>query len=160
MTRLGSGAAVLIVAAGWLALAPSQGLGQKRQRDVISREEIEQSPQRSEDILRVIRSLRPHFLEGPRGVRQTRIDPAPYPGALPVVGAGGSSAAETVVYIERNQLGGVDALRTILADQVGEVRYLDPSRAQTEFGQSAGGGAIVIKLYKGVKPDTKPPGAE
>ena len=39
-----------------------------------------------------------------------------------------------------------DDLVTIMAKDVKEVRYLDPNRSQNEYGTTANGGAIVVKL--------------
>jgi hypothetical protein len=144
MTRIRSAVLALLVAGGWMALAPGQALGQKTQRDLITRAEIESSPKRSGFIYELIRSLRPHFLEPPRGVRRNN------------VGGGGSSLTEVAVFIGQNHAGGIDVLKGIEAEQVEEVRYFDPSRAEAEFGLTlGGGGAIVVKMYKG-KPPEKP----
>ena len=56
--RLGMAGFVLVGAA--LALVPDQAMAQKKDRNTITREEIENSPQKNQDILAVIRSLRPH----------------------------------------------------------------------------------------------------
>ncbi len=158
MRALRWGALAITLSAAWAALVPLHAQGPKRQRDLISREEIEASPKRTDDIYQVIRSLRPHFLESARGVRRLEIDP----GAMDPrtntrtnarVGSGGSNEAETAVYLDRNHIGGIDALKGILAEQVGEVRYLDASKALSEFGVNRGGPAIVIRMYKGLKPE-------
>jgi len=165
MTRIRSVGLAALLAGGWILLAPDQALAQKKQRDLITREEIESSPKRSDYIYDVIRSLRPHFLEAPRGVRRTGIDGAAsrMPGASPTrpgLGVGGSTATEVAVFINQNRMGGIDVLKGIQAEQVEEVRYFDPSRAEAEFGLTLGaGGAIVVKLYKG-KPPEKPTNPE
>jgi hypothetical protein len=64
------------------------------------------------------------------------------------------------VYIERHHLGGIDALQTIPAADVEEVRYLEPSRAEIEFGMGRSGGAIVIKLLPAGKRTSRPPGRD
>jgi hypothetical protein len=133
------------IAAAWVAFAPDAALGQRR-RDVITREEIEQSPKAREDLYQVIRSLRPHFLAPPRGVRRMDMDR--------------SAQAGAAVYVGRNHLGGIDAMLTIPAADVEEVRYLDPSRAEAEFGLNGSGGAIVIKFLPPGKQPSRPPGLD
>jgi hypothetical protein len=136
MTRLRSGAAALILAGAWLALTPCESVAQKRQRDRITREEILSSPHRDVDIYQVIRGLRPHFLEPPPGVRTL----------------GGAYAPNAVaVYVDGVRETGVDALRMLTAVRVEEVRYLDPTRSESEFGPRASGGAVAVRLYKAPK---------
>ena len=122
-------------------------LAQKRSRDLITREEIEGSPQKDQDIFQVIRSLRPHFLAPPRGVRTM-----------------GNSTLKTVLYVDGVKETDVNALKSILASTVEEVRYLDPTRSESEYGSDASGGAVVVKRLKGpatptpvVRDTTKPP---
>ena len=67
---------------------------------------------------------------------------------------GGTSALTPVVYVNGIKESGVDALRRLGASFIDEVRYLDPSRAEMEFGIAAAGGAIVVKTQK---PDVPPP---
>lgn len=159
MHRIRWAALVTLIAGGLLAIVPNQAAGQKKQRDLITREEIESSPKRSDDIYDVIRSLRPHFLERPRGVRRTDIGGA-VPGGRPAVGGGGSTATEVAVFVDQNHMGGTDVLKSIQAEQVEEVRFFDASKATAEFGMTlGGGGAIVVKLYKG-KPPERPTSPE
>jgi hypothetical protein len=131
MHRLGF--AALILAGALLPLTPAECLGQKRQRDRITREEILQSAQRELDLYQVIRSLRPHFLEPPPGVRTL---------------GGAERPAPVAVYVDGRRETGLDALRTIMADRVEEVRHLDATRSESEFGPMANGGAVVVKLLK------------
>lgn len=162
MTLIRSAAFTLLVTGGWMVLTPDQALAQKKERDVISRAEIESSPKRGDYIYDVIRSLRPHFLDAPRGVRRSGIDGASsrQPGAASRgagMGAGGSEAVELVVFIDQNHGGGVDVLGNIRAELVEEVRFFDTSKAIAEFGMTLGaGGAIVVKMFK-IKPPEKPP---
>lgn len=124
-----------------LALA-DRAEAQKRNRDVITRQEIVDSPQFEFDLYQAVRSLRPHFLAGPRGVRTL----------------GASPPAPTALYVNGNRMGEIDGLKLILARNADEVRYLDPSRAENQFGLGHSGGAILVKLIaadlKEVKPDT------
>lgn len=124
-----------LAAAGSILLA-SPAQGQKKSRDLITREEILNSPQSSSDLYSVIRSLRPHFLLPPRGVRS--------------MGGGGRMSAP-VFYLNGNRMGELAGLRQILAQDVFEVKYLDPSKAEDEFGVGANGGAVLVTLVKGIK---------
>lgn len=124
----------LAVFAMLVTLLPSDATAQKRQRDRIQRDEILASPHRDLDLFQVIRTMRPHFLEGARGVR--------------TMGGGSRPPAPLAVYIDRKKDIGVEALRTLPASQVQEVRYLDPTRSLNEFGPMVNGGAIIVTLYK------------
>ncbi len=128
---------VVMTMGSLLALTPDDLSAQKKQRDKITRQEIESSSQRDRDLLTAIRALRPHFLEGPRGVRTL----------------GGGMQNPTLVVVNGRRETGADALFRIMASYVEEVRYLDPARAQNEYGVNANGGAIVVKLI-----DTKQAG--
>jgi hypothetical protein len=131
-----SGLLAVCLAAGWLILAPAEGLAQKKQRDVITREEILGSGQRDMDLHRAVRSLRPHFLAAPRGQRKM--------GAAP--------AAPVALYIDQARSGDVNGLKDVAAIDVQEVRYLEPAKAQERYGMSHSGGAILVTLFKGPKP--------
>ena len=132
-------AAVLVVLAS-LAI-PSQALhAQKKSRDKITRQEIMALPQKDMDVFQVVRNLRPHFLEAPRGVRSM----------------GNSVTFPTVVYVDGKKESGLDALRLMNPMDVDEIRYLDPPQAMNEFGQMANGGAVVIKRYKAPKVQIAP----
>jgi hypothetical protein len=118
----------LLIVGSCLMLAPSPSFAQKKQRDVISREEIQSSAQKDQDLLAVIRGLRPHFLAPPRGVRSM----------------GGTDMMPTIVVVDGRQSGEIDALTQIIGTDVKEIRYLDPSRSQNQYGIRANGGAIVV----------------
>jgi hypothetical protein len=142
---------VLLVAAAAIAVLPAAASAQKRQRDLITRQEIEASPKRSGNLLQLIRSLRPHFLEPPRGTRGLQFEGTD---RVNQKSGSGSSMIPVAVFIGNNQQSGVDALESLMADQVEEVRYLDASKAIGEFGLSRGaGGAIILKLTSQGKPD-------
>lgn len=131
----------LLVAAGCLAVAPNTSLAQKRQRDLIVREEIENAAQKDQNALALVRALRPHFLAPPRGVRSM----------------GGTGVMPTIVVVDGRQAGEIDALAQVQGTDVKEIKYLDPSRSQNEYGIKANGGAIVVKTMNSkdvsVKPD-------
>ena len=124
---------VALVAIAAVAFAPSGALAQKKQRDVIARDEILKSAQKDVDLYAAIQVLRPHFLRAPRGTRSL----------------GGSYTSSLAVYIDKIRQPELDVLQQLKANTVAEVRYLDPSRSQNEYGITANGGAIIITLFKG-----------
>lgn len=100
---------------------------ENRQRDVITREEIQASPHRQVDLYQAVRGLRPHFLAPPTGNR-TRTFP-------------------TALYIDGiRQQSGLRTLATIPASEVDRVEYLDPTRAESQYGSTAAGGAVLVTL--------------
>jgi hypothetical protein len=141
MSTVRWGTAVFVVVGAGLMLVPDQALAQKKDRNTITREEIENSPQKNQDILQVIRSLRPHFLAPPRGTRSL----------------GFSAAFPTVVYVNGTKAGELDVLKYLMAADVMEVRYLEPAKAIEEFGQDHNGGVVLVKRMEGTKPAVKPP---
>jgi len=124
---------VSVFAGACLLLLPGDLHGQKRQRDRITREEIMSSAHKDLDLYQVIRSLRPQFLSAPSGVRSL----------------GGSNTPMIAVYVDGRRETGLDALKAIVPVDVEEVRYLDATRAGTEFGPSASSGAVIVKMCKG-----------
>jgi hypothetical protein len=98
-----------------------------RQRDVLTRAEILETPQSEMDLHSVIRSLRPHFLAAPPGVSRT-------------------SSAPLAVYINGQRQNSMSSL-SIRASAIAEVRYLDPTAALNAYGSMANGGALVVTLY-------------
>ena len=122
----------VLVAALTLAI-PADASAQKRQRDVLTAAEIQESAVKSGTLYSAIRSLRPHFLVEARGVRTL----------------GNSIIEPLAVYIDGTRQTDVDALRTIQATAVAEVRFLGPSAAGNQFGPKASGGALLVKLIKG-----------
>jgi hypothetical protein len=134
--------AAIAVAAAWLALAPSTSQAQKKGgKDRIIREEIMASALVETDMFQVVRSLRPHFLDKPRGNRSLQ---------------GNSYTAPTALYVDDKKDVGLDALRTMSPKSVEEVRYLDPPASMERFGQAVNGGAVLVKLYKQKADSTKP----
>lgn len=136
----------------WLAVATAAALSpfaaapaeaQKRDRDRITREELESSAQKSTDLYRAIRSLRAHMLSGSRGVRSMGIER----GADDRMQATGR-AIPPVIYIDGNRAGDPEVLKSVLTTNVAEVRFLDPNKALMEYGTGHEGGAILVTLLK------------
>ena len=124
--------ALAIAAAACLVLMPAQAHAQKRQRDRIMREEIMASPHKELDLYQLIRNIRPHFLEAPRGVRS----------------GGYATVNPVVVYVDGKKDTGVDALKLMAAKDIEDVRYFEPTQSMSEFGPTANGGAVVVKRFK------------
>ena len=139
-------AGVLVMVAA-VALVPA-AQAQKKDRNLITREEIITSAQKDSDLYQAIRSLRSHFLNKPRGQRTMGVER----GGPTGMQVGGGAALEPIVYLNGNKLGELNLLKNILAADVFEVRYFDPARAQDQFGADAAGGAVVVTLVKGIKP--------
>ncbi len=119
---------ILVIAAGF----GSDAAAQSRKRDVITREEILEVAMRHEDLLQVIRALRPHFLAPPRGSRSMMNGPP----------------APVQLYVDDTRRSGLDELRMIKPATVEEVRYLEPSKAQDQYGITHNGGAILVTLRR------------
>lgn len=124
--------------------SPGAAHAQRRERDKITRAEVEASSHRDLDLYQVIRSLRPHFLEV-RGVRS--------------VGNSSASGTPILLYVDGKRDAGIDALRNIPARNVEEVRYLSPTAAATEFGPSGANGAVIVKLKRRPRPSEGAPPA-
>jgi len=134
MTKLRAGFVALMLFGGAMAVAPRQAAAQKKpQRDLVTREELLASAQSEQDLYSALRSLRPRFLEPPKGIRSI---------------AGNSVQYPTAVVVDNKPMGGLETLQSIVASTVDEVRYLEPSKAGTEYGDRANGGAVVVKLFK------------
>ena len=103
---------------------------QTRQRDVLTKDEIQAPAQKDRDLLQIIRSLRPHFLSAPRGVRS--------------MANGGPAPVQ--LYVDDSHRSSLDELKSIKPEDVEEVRYLEPNRAQDQYGITHSGGAVLVKL--------------
>src|SRR5947209_3929012 len=82
-----------------LPLGPLAANAQKKQRDLITREEILASAKKDQDLFAAIKSLRPRFLDPPRGVHSLNVgasvDQGPH---LPAMrGAGQTEGVEAVL---------------------------------------------------------------
>lgn len=146
-TLMGSLAAV-IVATTALAMAPTDAEAQRRDRDLITREELVQSSHKSTDLYQAVRSLRSHFLQGPRGTRSLNAT-APRIGSTDPGTVRPSEAPKAVLYVNGSRSGDLEMLRSIQTINVEEVRYLNPNAAAMQFGPGHDGGAILVKLVAG-----------
>lgn len=110
---------------------------QKRQRDLITREEIQATPgvQTAHDA---VRRLHPEWLRD-ASVRSM-----------------GASRSVVQVYLNERREGDAGALRNIDVSAIGEIRYLDGSQAEARFGQNHAAGAILVTLFQGARKDSVP----
>lgn len=134
----------MLVGVGVALAGADQAEAQKRQRDVITLLELEQTGKKAQDLYQAIRSLRPHFLQPPRGTRTM----------------GSYTPDPTVVYVDGLRTGDLETLKTISTQNVFEVRYFEPSKAQEEFGMNHSGGAVLVRTMKSrpvEKPDSGKP---
>jgi hypothetical protein len=132
MTRLPARLSTLALTACCVALVPSTSHAQKRERDRVTRDEILASGQGDQDLYAALRSLRPRFVEPPRGIRTL----------------GNAMQVPTIVVVDGKRLGGLETLQSIVANTVDEVRYLDPARSANEYGEMGANGAVVVKLWR------------
>jgi len=115
-----------------IGCAPRAARSSPGDQSVLTREEILNSPLRDRDLLDALRGLRPRFVRTAPGVHSRAST-----GSLP-----------PAVYVDGVRQPGIEALATIQASYVEEVRYLSPVAAQNELGAAATGGALMITLHK------------
>lgn len=117
-----------IGAAGLAASCASSRGGQPptgRSRNAIDAEELMAMPHST--LYEALRALRPRWLQARSSA--TLRDPEPQTAR---------------VYLDGQPFGGVNDLRMLLPDDVGEVRFLSASDATTRFGTNHFAGAIVV----------------
>lgn len=128
-TRLGS--FVLACAIVALACGPAnRSAPSPRDRDLLTHAEIVSASREGSDLYEVLQAMRPHFLQAPLGIQR------------------GSAPQGTAVYVDSKRVGGIEALRTIFAGNINEVRYLGPTQAQNELGPTASMGALLVTLRR------------
>ena len=128
-----------VIAITWPGDAEAQETRKKYERDLITREEIQD---RAPDVLTaydVIQRLRPHFLRerAPGGIA-TPFDKN---------GNRNPAAARSPVQVYINGVkAGIAAvsLREVLADAVIDITYLNASDATTRFGTGHDNGAVLV----------------
>lgn len=136
------GYSLIVGAALLLGAMPADVHAQKKSRDKLTNAEIMESAFKDQDLLTAIRGLKPQFLEAPRGVRTI----------------GGGMQYPLVIYIDGRKAPGLDAVFSIRAQDVHEVKYLDPTKSQNEYGITANGGALQVKLIQRAISEEKKPG--
>ena len=130
---MGSLTRFVFAAAVLLAVVPDVAEAQKRkQRDVITQAEIDSSAFKDRDAYDMIKSLRPHFFEAPKGVRSM----------------GNSNMSGLLLVVDNVRQTDILGLKSIRGSDIKEARYFDPDKSQDEFGAMYNGGAIVVKTRK------------
>lgn len=132
----------LLAAATAVVFQPAEAEAQRRDRDVITREELVNSSQKNTDLYSAVRSLRSHMLQGPRGATRSI-------GGANSVTERSAQAPPAVLYINGSRSGDITMMRSIQTMHVEEVRYLSPNAAGNQFGTGHEGGAILVKLVSG-----------
>lgn len=100
-------------------------------RDVLGAEEIREAGSQLRTALDAVEQLRPHFLRSR---------------ANPTAGVGARRVDPVVVYVNGTSWGGPEALSRIRVGEVGTIRFVRPSDAQTRYGMGHGSGAIEVTL--------------
>ena len=110
-----------------LAACASGGGGTSGRRDVITYEQIQSVSVST--ALELIERLRPEYVRG-RG--RTSFD--------------GPDAVLPVVYVDGVRAGGIEALRSIAATDVREIRYVNATDATTRYGTGHTAGVIEVRI--------------
>jgi len=120
-----------VLASACAAWGPAKPRGPQGQRNLLTRDEILESTAHQGDLLNAIHSLRPNFLAAPHGA----------------LAGSATASAPIAVYVDRIRQSGLDALRSISASKVVDVRYLDPTTSLNELGPVASGGALLVRMF-------------
>ena len=121
-TRLVIPAILLFLSA--CASAGAKGSGQRRDRDVISREEIAASPEHS--ALNLIRTLRPGMLADRGKTSIAHQDPG------------------IVVFLNDQRYGDLSSLDALEVNSIQEIRFLSAAQAQQRYGMGYPQGVILV----------------
>lgn len=103
----------------------------RRNRDLISREELAAASMQARSVLEVVRSLRPHFLNS----RGTNSNTNP-------------EAGQVHASINNGRVVSVDDLQHILVSTVAEIQYLNVAAAMLKFGGAAHEGPVILVRLK------------
>lgn len=132
MQWLAKGLAVVVTAIALGTLIPGEAEGQPRERNRITKEELEQFHENRSDLFRAVRSLRPHFVQGSRGTRS--------------VGGGAMVVTRPVLYVNGSRMADVAMLTDIMTRDVAEVRFIPPTEAAMTYNAEHGAGVILVTL--------------
>jgi hypothetical protein len=133
-------AGAIVLMGGIPCLGEAQEARKKYDRDLITREEIQDRSPDSRTAFEVVQRLRPHFLRE----RSSGSISSP----LTAEGNRNTPAVKTPVqvYIDGAKIGPASyALRNIQANAVIDILYLNASDATTRFGTGHDNGAIVVR---------------
>ncbi|HET7553174.1 MAG TPA: hypothetical protein VFK04_17910 [Gemmatimonadaceae bacterium] len=115
---------VLILLLSACASAGSKSSTERRDRNVITRDEISASPEHS--ALNLIRSLRPGMLNERGKTSIAHADPG------------------IVIFLDGQRYGDVSSLDAMEVNTIQEIRYLSAAQAQARFGTGYPQGVILI----------------
>jgi hypothetical protein len=109
----------------------------RRQRDVISRDELADPAVSGRNVLEVVRSLRPHFLtvRGGHTLQDT---------STARKGVVDQEAGKVHASIDGSKIISIEELAGITAGSVLEIRFLSPSQAMQRFGGAAREGPVIL----------------
>jgi hypothetical protein len=116
----------MVVAGCGSGPAPNKGLG-FRDRNILTLEEIQVARVGGWTAWDLISQLRPEFLRS-RGASSLR----------------STAPVTAVVYVDDLRFGELDSLRTMSADQINRIVYVNAADATTRYGTDHLGGAILI----------------
>jgi hypothetical protein len=122
---------------------PSRPASTRRERDVISYEEIQDPAVRSRSVYEVVKVLRPQYFND-RGSH-----------GIPYSGSGGTDADKARLAVDPGQgrvhasidagkIISVDELKNMHANSVLEIRFLSPAQAMQKFGGAALEGPVIL----------------
>jgi ABC-type phosphate transport system substrate-binding protein len=146
--RLPSLVVLALLAAGTAAV-PSSAAAQdsakapkaastKRDRNVITADELSTPERQAQSVFDVVRSLRPNFLN----VRGTQ-------SCLAAQDVGGCSpedreSGKVHASVDGTTIVAVDEMKNLRASTVTEIRFLNPSQAMQKFGGAAHQGPVIL----------------
>src|SRR6185503_6379454 len=115
----------------------------KKDRDLITREELLEADSKSPDLYQAIKRLRGHFLTQNRGINTMGITPGG--SGAPMCNDASTDRNCTrrqisntpippVIYLDGMKFGDPESLKGIQTRNVAEVRYLSPSKAEMDYG--------------------------
>ena len=116
---------------------PSSRSAGRRDRDVITRDELADPAVSGRNVLEVVRSLRPHFLTV-RGGHALQDTSTARKGVVDL------EAGKVHASIDGNKIISIEELSGITAGSVLEIRFLSPSQAMQRFGGTAREGPVIL----------------
>ena len=117
--------------------SPQSVTSSRRDRNVISREELADPAVSGRNVLEVVRSLRPQFLtvRGQHTLQDT---------ATARRGVVDPDAGKVHASIDGTKIVSIEELAGIHASTVMEIRFLNPSQAMQRFGGAAREGPVIL----------------
>lgn len=128
-----------------VVMVSNVAFAQKRgDRTLITRQDLDEAKGSITHALDAVQRLRPNWL-APRFGRQH----SGSPGAEQTTAIG--PATEAIIYIDEKRQPGSDALRTVTAASIVEIRYMDQNKAVQMLGPGHEAGAILVKTEQAPK---------